>query len=73
MHIVITGSSKGIGKALARKFLELGDTVIICSRSQEAVDATVKEFKAAFNPERADRRRPGAHDRRLHPISERTS
>jgi chlorophyll(ide) b reductase len=51
MNIVITGSSRGIGKALARKFLELGDKVIICSRTQETVEATVAEFKKAFNPE----------------------
>lgn len=51
MHVVITGSSKGIGKALAQKFLEFGDKVIISSRSQEAVDSTVTEFKNEFGPE----------------------
>ncbi|XP_066309911.1 chlorophyll(ide) b reductase NOL, chloroplastic-like isoform X2 [Miscanthus floridulus] len=32
-NVLITGSTKGIGYALARKFLEAGDNVIICSRS----------------------------------------
>ncbi len=31
--ILITGTRKGIGKALAEHFLELGDTVIGCSRT----------------------------------------
>lgn len=35
MNVVITGSSKGIGFALAKEFLKLGDTVIISSRSEE--------------------------------------
>ncbi|MHA1520824.1 MAG: SDR family oxidoreductase [Promethearchaeota archaeon] len=51
MNIVITGSSKGIGKALARKFLKFGDKVIICSRSQETVESTVAEFKKEFESE----------------------
>jgi len=32
-NVLITGSTKGIGYALARKFLEAGDNVVICSRS----------------------------------------
>jgi len=42
---IITGSSKGIGKAIARAFAECGATVIISSRNQEACDKVVKEFK----------------------------
>tara|TARA_B100000767_G_scaffold273217_1_gene302767 strand:+ start:2327 stop:3097 length:771 start_codon:yes stop_codon:yes gene_type:complete len=42
---VVTGSSKGIGKAIAEAFVEYGAKVIFSSRSQEAVDAVVKEFK----------------------------
>ena len=35
---VITGSSKGIGKAMAQGLAEFGATVIVSSRKQEAVD-----------------------------------
>ncbi|MBT4903652.1 MAG: SDR family NAD(P)-dependent oxidoreductase, partial [Flavobacteriaceae bacterium] len=43
---VVTGSSKGIGKAIAEALAEFGAKVIVSSRSQEAVDAVAEEFKA---------------------------
>ncbi len=43
---IVTGSSKGIGKAIAYGLAEHGAKVVISSRSQEAVDEVVKEFKA---------------------------
>lgn len=36
-HILITGTSRGIGLALARHYLELGETVIGCSRSEACI------------------------------------
>ena len=42
---IITGSSKGIGKAIAKGLAEKGASVVISSRSQEACDEVVKEFK----------------------------
>jgi len=44
---VITGSSKGIGKAIAKGFAENGAQVVVSSRSQEACDAVADELKAA--------------------------
>ena len=41
---VITGASKGIGKAMAQGLAEFGATVIVSSRKQEAVDQVAKEF-----------------------------
>ncbi|RLD86774.1 MAG: short-chain dehydrogenase, partial [Bacteroidetes bacterium] len=35
---IITGSSKGIGEAIARVYAENGATVVISSRKQEACD-----------------------------------
>ena len=43
---VVTGSSKGIGKAIAEALAEYGAHVVVSSRSQEAVDAVADEFKA---------------------------
>lgn len=43
---IITGSSKGIGEAMARGMAETGAKVIISSRKQEAVDAVAEKFKA---------------------------
>jgi NAD(P)-dependent dehydrogenase (short-subunit alcohol dehydrogenase family) len=44
---IITGSSKGIGKAIAKGLAENAAQVVISSRSQEACDAVAKELRAA--------------------------
>ncbi len=41
---IITGSSKGIGKAMAKGLAEKGAQVVISSQSQDACDEVVKEF-----------------------------
>lgn len=43
---VVTGSSKGIGEAMARGLAEFGAKVIISSRKQEAVDTVAEAFRA---------------------------
>lgn len=43
---VITGSSRGIGKAIAEAMAEQGAKVVISSRKQDACDATVAEINA---------------------------
>ncbi|MFQ6638386.1 hypothetical protein Gotur_015467 [Gossypium turneri] len=44
-NVVITGSTRGLGKALAREYLLSGDRVVVASRSPESVDMTVKELE----------------------------
>ncbi|MEN8746588.1 MAG: glucose 1-dehydrogenase [Polaribacter sp.] len=44
---IITGSSKGIGKAIAKGLAENAAQVVISSRSQEACDAVANELRAA--------------------------
>ncbi|GLP96404.1 SDR family NAD(P)-dependent oxidoreductase [Paraferrimonas sedimenticola] len=39
--VVITGSTRGIGRGLAKEFLELGAKVVVSGRSQPAVDEVV--------------------------------
>lgn len=46
--IVITGSSKGIGKEIAFKLASLGAHVLICSRSQGEVDKTVAAINQTY-------------------------
>jgi NAD(P)-dependent dehydrogenase (short-subunit alcohol dehydrogenase family) len=41
---IITGSSKGIGKAIAKGLAEKGAHVVVSSRNQEACDEVVNEF-----------------------------
>ena len=43
--ILITGATSGIGRITAEKLAQRGDTVLIHGRSQEKIDATVKEIK----------------------------
>lgn len=43
---IVTGSSKGIGKSIARGLAENGAKVVVSSRKQEAVDTVAEEFKA---------------------------
>eukprot|EP01026_Neomeris_dumetosa_P063310 TRINITY_DN6007_c0_g1_i2.p1 TRINITY_DN6007_c0_g1~~TRINITY_DN6007_c0_g1_i2.p1 ORF type:complete len:465 (-),score=45.21 TRINITY_DN6007_c0_g1_i2:439-1809(-) len=45
LNVVITGGTKGIGKAMAREFLLFGDSVIITSRSSQSVQQTVQSLR----------------------------
>lgn len=47
-NVVITGSTRGIGKGLAREFLKRQCKVIITGRKQEQVDAAVATFAGEF-------------------------
>jgi len=47
---VITGGSRGIGKAIAEVFAREGATAVICSRKQESVDAVAKELGSRVVP-----------------------
>ncbi len=42
---IVTGSSKGIGKAIAMALGEQGAKVVVSSRKQEAVDETTRELR----------------------------
>ncbi|KAL4193964.1 hypothetical protein AMTRI_Chr05g66400 [Amborella trichopoda] len=44
-NVVITGSTRGLGKALAREFLLSGDHVVVASRSPDSVASTVEELQ----------------------------
>ena|SRR3989338_3128951 len=44
MSAIITGGSRGIGKALAREFFERGARVLICARDKKELEATCKEI-----------------------------
>ncbi|MGP4714996.1 SDR family NAD(P)-dependent oxidoreductase, partial [Psychrobacter sp. T6-2] len=50
---LITGSSRGIGRAIALRMAEHGARVVISSRKREACDAVVAEIEAAHGPGRA--------------------
>ncbi|KAL4425087.1 hypothetical protein ABPG77_010401 [Micractinium sp. CCAP 211/92] len=48
LKVVIQGSSRGLGLALARQFLSLGDDVVISSRDEAAVQSCVQELQREF-------------------------
>jgi NAD(P)-dependent dehydrogenase (short-subunit alcohol dehydrogenase family) len=46
-RILITGGGTGLGKGMARRFLELGATVYICGRRKEVLAETEAELRVA--------------------------
>jgi 3-oxoacyl-[acyl-carrier protein] reductase len=46
MNALITGASKGIGRAIAERLASEGCNVAICARNQEEIDAAVKSLSA---------------------------
>jgi len=47
--VVVTGSTKGIGRATAEKYVKFGANVVINGRSQDTVDKVVKELQILKN------------------------
>lgn len=48
MNIIVTGASKGIGKAIAEKFAQEGNTILICSRGEKTLYDTVNALQTAY-------------------------
>lgn len=48
MKIVITGASKGFGKAMARQFAGGGHTLFLCSRGESILTQTTDELSREF-------------------------
>ncbi|MBN1451150.1 MAG: SDR family oxidoreductase, partial [Anaerolineales bacterium] len=51
-HIVITGSTRGIGYGLAEAFLRLGCSITVSSRGEEAVEKAGAGLRSKYNAER---------------------
>jgi NAD(P)-dependent dehydrogenase (short-subunit alcohol dehydrogenase family) len=48
-HAIVTGGSRGIGKAIARELAREGVDVAIVARTQADLDATARELAGATN------------------------
>jgi short-subunit dehydrogenase len=49
MNVVITGSSKGIGKAIAEVFAQHKHHLFLCARHKVALEATAKELQKKYS------------------------
>src|SRR5258708_4496883 len=47
---IVTGASRGIGKAIAEAFVREGATVVICGRKQETLDQVAREIGPRAKP-----------------------
>ena len=45
--VIVTGSTKGLGRAMAQGFAEAGATVVVSSRKQELCDQVAAEIRAS--------------------------
>ena len=48
MNVIVTGASKGIGKAIAAMFAANGDNLFLCSRGEVALYKTMEELTTRF-------------------------
>src|SRR5690242_16586267 len=44
---IVTGASRGIGKAIAASFAREGATVVVCGRKQDTLDAVAAELRSS--------------------------
>lgn len=51
-HVVVTGGSSGIGKAMAIKMAQSGANVTVLARNMERLEETLKEVRRHLAPER---------------------
>lgn len=48
MNIIITGASRGLGKAIAEIFAEHGHSLILCAKTEATLNSTMQELQQRF-------------------------
>ena len=48
MNVIITGASKGLGKAMAEKFAEAGNNLVVCSRNEVELYKMMQEILTKY-------------------------
>jgi short chain dehydrogenase len=46
--VVITGGTRGVGLAMAKEFLSMGDSVVICGRDQDRLDRALVLLRSKY-------------------------
>ncbi len=67
-RVLITGGGTGLGKGMARRFLDLGATVYICGRREEVLKQAVQELGGAIHARPCDVRNPQTVDEMIEVI-----
>ena len=49
--VLVTGGGTGLGKAMGRRFMELGAELMICGRREAVLAETAREFAREFGRE----------------------
>ncbi len=49
MNVIVTGATKGLGRAIAEKFAEEGAQLAVCARSKGDLDALAHQLKSKFD------------------------
>lgn len=63
--VIVTGGSSGIGKAMAKNFLEKGANVVITGRNEEKLVKTIEELKGNIAYVQMDVRNPADVERMI--------
>ena len=48
MNVIITGGSKGLGKAMAEKFAAAGNDLLLCARNENLLKETQSYLQSLF-------------------------
>lgn len=48
MNVIVTGASKGIGKAITAQFAAAGHQLFLCSRGEKSLYDTINELQTRF-------------------------
>jgi len=70
MNAVITGATKGMGKAITLQLAEAGYNVFICSRTQNEIDSFCEEIQQKFGVKAAGLQTDCADKAELHRFAE---